>query len=260
MDKIMQEKLRGLIDEYIKARDARQLEDENDYCEKIAGYRKWLNENILDINKLKNYSDEEFARKFGEMFDYMDGGNSVRGLTRGMHFNSDDRRLAVRSSFENMISYICNESNDHFVMLDEVLNPNSPYKVPGLGSHVATALINAKYPDVPPINATTKEFFKNIGDPLPNERERQQQVVRDFFADMKNLSDSKLTNDDINHIFWYSKTIDSGRDYMMRNFPETFDNTVRVRRSRGPRKRIMTREERIAERIAELQAIQNQAK
>lgn len=260
MDNIMQEKMRGLIQAYIKAKQARALEDENDYDLKIDRYRKWQCENILDLEKLKNYSDAEFAQKFGEMFDFSDGSESAHGLARGMHFKTDEKRLAIRTAFENLIGYINDHEDNRFELLEEVLSPTSPYKVPGLGIHMVTTLINAKYPDVPPINETTKDFFKNIGEPLPTKISAAQLVVRDFFENMLSLANDELNLDDVNHICWFSKTIDSGREYMAQNFPGTFDNTNRPRRiSRVARKRILTPEERHAEILARLESIHKQA-
>lgn len=252
-------KMQGLIEAYQKAKASGELGNETNYDAKMENYRKWQRENILDLEKLHNYSDAEFAEKFGEMYDYTDGTNSAHARAR-MHFSTTEKRLAVRNSFENLVGYINDHENDRFMLLEEVLNPESPYKVLGIGPHIATALINAKYPDVPPINEVTKDFFRNIGEALPTEISNQQRMVNEFFADMKALSNDELTLDDINHICWYSKTIPSGRAFMKSNFPSTFNDEGEPRRTTNRRKKHLTREEQIAERIAELEAIRNGAK
>lgn len=250
-------KLKSLIDAYQTSKASGELEEETEYGARMESYRKWLRENILDLEKLHNYSDADFSEKFGELFDYVDGNP---GLTRGMHFKSNEKRLEVRTQFENMVGFINGHENDRYSLLDEILNPNSAYKVPGLGKHVVTALINAKYPDVPPINATTRDFFKNIGETLPTETSEQQREVNQFFTDMKALSNDELTLDDINHICWYTKNIPSGISFMESNFPSTYEREDRPRRASVSRKKKhMTREEQLAARIAELEAIRNRS-
>ena len=259
MNKLLTEKMHGLIVTYLKAKQSGELDEEIDFCARMENNRTWLRDNILNLEKLKNYADDEYAKKFGEMFDYTDGSASANGLARGMHFSTNEKRLAVRTQFENLIGYITNQDNDRFAMLEEALNPNSPYKVPGLGRHMVSALINAAYPEVPSINNTTEDFFRNIGEPLPTGLSNQQRTVGNFFAEMKDL-DNELTLDDVDHICWYSKTIPSGREYMQSNFPGTFNSEDAPRHRTGRRAKKLTPEEQLAARIAELQAIQNQAK
>ena len=251
----LKDKMQGLIDAYLRAKQSGELEEETSYGDKIEAIRKWQRENILDLNKLKNYSDEEFAEKFGEMFDHTDGSVSMHNLAK-MRFSKIEKRLAVRNQFENLVGYITSHENDRFELLEEILNPTSPYKVSGLGSHIATTLINSEYPDVPPINETTKEFFRNIDEPLPLNITEQQREVNRFFAEMNDLN-NELTLDDINHICWYSKTIPSGREFMKANFPATFKSEEHPRRT--TRRKRMTREEQMAARLAELQAINRSA-
>lgn len=249
--------LEKLIQNFIQAKNSGELGDEQDYNDRMEGYRKWLLENILDYDKLTHYSDAEFAQKFGEMFDHTDGSASSHGLTRGMHFNTTESRLAVRNNFENLIAYITNPDNDRFELLETALDPKSPYKVPGIGAHVLTSLINAKYPDVPPVNGTTKEFFNNIGDPLPTKLSDAQRTVAEFFNEVVELSHGELNYDDANHILWYTKTVASGREFMMENYSVTFEN--KVPRRRASSKKPLTHEERVAEAFAHLKAIQEQA-
>lgn len=257
MDK---EKLVSLIQSFIRAKDSGEFDDEKDYNDLMESYREWQRDNILDYKKLKGYSDAEFVEKFGEMFDYSDGDASSHALNRGMHFKTDESRLAVRSIFENTVGYIINEENDRFELLEEVLDPNSPYKVPGIGTHMATTLINAKYPDVPPINSVTKDFFNNIGEPLPTKLSEAQREVNRFFNEVIELSQGKLNFDDANHILWYTSKVDSGREFMRQNYAVTFENKSLARR-RATTKRVkpLTHDERVAEYFKHLQAIQDQA-
>ena len=250
--------LLNLIQTYIRAKASGELEDETFHNEKIEAYRTWLCENILDYDKLKNYSDNEFATKFGEMYDHTDGTASSHALNRGMHFKSDESRIKIRNQFENLISFINNPDNDRYELLENI-NSRKDLKIFGLGDHIVTSLINAKYPEVPPVNATTKTFFSNIGEPLPSNISESQRIVGDFMNNVVNLSNNELTLDDANHLFWYTKDIDSGRNFMKQNFGVTFENKLRRRSARTTHKTPKTREEILAETIAHLQAIHDQA-
>ena len=252
------QKIEGLIQTFIRAKKAGDLDGELNYHELMDNCRKWQLENILDYEKLTHYSDAEFATKFGEMFDYSDGSATSHALNRGMHFKTNESRLAVRSAFENMVSFINNPDNDRFEIIEEILKPNSSFKVPGLGIHIVTTLVNAKYPDVPPINNTTNEFFKNIGEPLPAKLPEAERIVSQFFNDIVELSHGELNIDDANHIFWFSKSIESGRRYMEQNYAVTFENKV-VHRKTTARKKVLTHDEQVAEIYAHLKAIQEQA-
>lgn len=261
MNTTLKTKMKGLIDAYLKAKQTDELGEEIDFNIRMENNRAWLKENILNLEKLKNYSDTEFAEIFGEMFDHTDGDPRSNSFYRGMHFSTNEKRLAVRDKFESMIGYIANHNNDSFDMLKETIESTGSYKVPELGEHMVSALINAEYPDVPSANMVTKDFFNNIGEPLPTELLAKHREVREFFKDMQALNND-LTLDDIDHIFWYSKNVDSGRNFMLSNFPTTFndeDNT-RKRAARHRRAKKMTPEEQLAARIAELQAIQARAK
>ncbi|MBR3256327.1 hypothetical protein IKG10_01515 [Candidatus Saccharibacteria bacterium] len=254
------DKLNSLIQSYIRAKESGEFGEETNYNDLMESYREWQRENILDYKKLKGYSDSEFAEKFGEMFDYSDGDASSHALNRGMHFKTDESRLAVRSAFENTVGYIVNPENDRFELLEEVLDTNSPYKVPGIGTHMATTLINAKYPDVPPINSVTKEFFSNIGEPLPAKLSDAQHEVNHLFSEILELSHGKLDFDDANHILWYTSKIESGRAFMRQNYAVTFENKTATRKkSATARKKPLTHEERVADYLAHFQALQNQA-
>lgn len=254
------ENLNSLIESYIRAKAAGEFGEVTDYHELMEKNREWQLSNILDVDKLKAYSDSEFAEKFGEMFDYSDGDASSHALNRGMHFKTDESRIEVRPAFERAVEFIVNSDNDRFELLAELLDSNSPYKVFGIGSHMATTLINAKYPDVPPINGTTREFFNNIGEPLPTNISDAQHVVSDFFNEVIELSNGRLNYDDANHMLWYSSNTESGRRFMEQNFNVTFENKIAVRKNKGAaRKKALTHEERVAEYFAHLQAIQNQS-
>ncbi len=244
----------------MQAKESGELDEEEQYNELMESYREWQRSNILDYKKLENYSDAEFIQKFGEMFDYSDGDASSHALNRGMHFKSDESRLAVRSVFQNTISYILDEKNDRFLLLEEILSPNSPYKVPGIGPHMATTLINAKYPDVPPINGVTKEFFSNIGEILPTKLSDAQREVNRFFNEIVKLSNGELNFDDANHILWYTIKVESGREFMRQNYGITFENKNSIkRRPKVNRKKTLTHEERVEEFYKHLKAIHEQA-
>ena len=249
--------LSNLIQSYIRAKEAGEFDDETYYHEKMEAYRKWLRENILDYNKLTNYSDPEFAIKFGEMYEHTDGGASSHALNRGMHFKTPESRIRTRAKFESMIAYINNPKNDRFELLNNIRNTES-LKVSGLGDHIISSLINAKYPEVAPVNTTTKEFFNNIGEPLPSNISKSQHRVNEFIDNVVNLSNDELTLDDGNHIFWYAKEVDSGREFMKNNFNVIYTEPTR-RQKRLARKKNLTPEEKLAATIAHLQAVHDQA-
>ena len=249
--------LSNLIQSYIHAKDLGEFDDETYYHEKIEGYREWLQKNILDYDKLANYSDSEFILKFEQMYDHTDGSASSHALNLGMHFKSPESRLEIRDKFQSMIVYINNPENDRFKLLEDI-RTNDSIKVPGLGNHVITSLINAKYPDVPPVNGTTKEFFSNIGEPLPSNISESQRIVKEFIDSAINLSNDKLNLDDGNHIFWYVKEVDSGRAFMKNNFNVIYTEPTR-KQKRLARKKALTEEEKLAEAIARLQAVHDQA-
>lgn len=260
MLKILETKMKGLVDAYLKAKQTGELDEEIDFNTRMENNRAWLKENILNLEKLKSYDDTEFAKKFGEMFDHTNGSANANSRAR-MRFNTTEKRLAVRDQLENMVGYIIDHSDDCFDILAEVTDKNSTHKTYGIGKHMASALVNAEYPDVPAVNTDTEDFFKNIGEPLPKDISRKQYEVERFSKDMQSLN-NELSLDDIDHIFWYSKNIDSGRNFMQSNFPTTFNDEDNTRKSAARRHRAkkLTPEEQLAARIAELQAIQAKAK
>lgn len=255
-----EEKLKSFIQSFLDARKTGEIESEISHHDLMESYRDWQRKNILDCEKLKNYSDAEFAEIFGEMFDYSDGDASSHALNRGMHFKSTESRIAVRPAFINMVNHIVNSKEERFDLLEELLGPNSRYKVPGIGLHMATTLINALYPDVPPINRTTKEFFANIGEQLPTKISDAQHEVSQFFERVVELSNNELNYDDANHMLWYSSNTDSGRRFMEENFAVTFENKLVTRKKpTKSNKKPQTHEERVAEYAARLQAIHDQS-
>lgn len=251
--------LNDLVQNFINARKSGELDEFSNYHELMEGYRAWQRENILDLDKLKGYSDAEYAEVFGEMFDNSDGTASSHSLNRGMHFKSDESRLAVRRQFENMVGFIVDKENDRFELLSEIKKPDSPYKVPGIGDHIITTLVNAMYPDVPPVNGTTREFFANIGEPLPTSDTEAQRIVSDLFKRIVDTSHDELNFDDANMILWFTRTCDSGRKFMEDRFNATFENKVRKGRTRAASRKVLTHDEQVAEIYAHLKAIQEQA-
>lgn len=251
------EVLKSLIQSYIRAKDLGEFDDETYYHEKIDGYRDWLRENILDLDKLKSYSDAEYVSKFEQMYNHTDGGASSHALNLGMHFKSPESRLEIRDKFESVIAYINDPKNDCFKLLEDIRTDVS-LKVPGLGDHIISSLINAKYPEVAPVNGTTKEFFSNIGEPLPSNISESQHIVNEFINNVISLSNGQLTLDDGNHIFWFAKEVDSGHEFMKNHFNVIYTEPTR-KQKRLARKKVLTEEEKLAEAIAHLQAVHDQA-
>ena len=174
-----------------------------------------------------------------------------------MHFKSPESRLKSRSKFESIVAYINDPKNDRFELLDDINNTES-LKIKGLGDHIISSLINAKYPEVAPVNTTTREFFKNINAPLPMNKSEAQHIVNEFINDVISLSNGKLTLDDGNHIFWYTEKVDSGREFMKNHFNVIYTEPTH-RQKRLARKKNLTPEEKLAATIAELQAIHDRA-
>ena len=224
MDDNLRGKMLGLIQLYKQTK----REDKNiyyDYSELMGKYRIWQRENILDYDKLTNYSDEQYAKVFWEMWDYSDGSLNSHNRVRGHYFKTPEQRLEVRARFEKTIKHIVESSENRFELLEEILDKNSGYKISGLGSHIMTTLVNAQYSDIPVINETTAAFFRRIGWAFPSRLSEQQRAVSEFFNEMVSLSNDELTFDDINLMLWFATTNESAKAYMDENFPNTDKKT-----------------------------------
>lgn len=258
MDK---DRLETLVQTYINAKKSDEFgEREISYCDLMESYRKWLRENILDYKKLTNYSDAEFSEKFGEMYLHTDGAPNHNNRNLRMHFNSSESRIAIRSRFEKLIDYILNYEGDKIEILEKLADPDGRYKIKGIGEHILSSLISAKYPEVPPINGTSREFFDNIGDPLPANYTDGLRTIAEFFEDVIKLSNGELGSDDANHIFWYSKNIESGRRFMELNYQTTFEKKAKKKNPLSKnRKKILSYEEEFDVGYADLMAVHEAA-
>ena len=253
----------GLIDAYLAAKQNDELGEEADYHERVEGYRTWLRDNILDYAK-HNYSDQEFAQKFGEMFEHTYLKKGLRNLTIKRYFETDTDRIAIRDNFEALIDRINDPEQDRFALYQDLTDPKSPYQIKGIGQSLITLLINAKYPDLLPLHSTTEDFFAAIDEPLDTDPKKRQHELHQFVEDMIKLSGSKIDYDDANLIFWYVFNVESGQDYMRAHFSDTY-REVFENRAKGTKtphrcvKKILSPEERLAEIRAELQAVHDQA-
>ena len=236
MDK---DRLETLVQTYINAKKSDEFgEREISYCDLMESYRKWLRENILDYKKLTNYSDAEFSEKFGEMYLHTDGAPNHNNRNLRMHFNSSESRIAIRSRFEKLIDYILNYEGDKIEILEKLADPDGRYK----------------------INGTSREFFDNIGDPLPANYTDGLRTIAEFFEDVIKLSNGELGSDDANHIFWYSKNIESGRRFMELNYQTTFEKKAKKKNpSSKNRKKILSYEEEFDVGYADLMAVHEAA-
>lgn len=256
-----EEKIKSLVESYLDAHARGEFDNdpsEQRYHDLVQERQGWLRENILDHEKLTKYTDEEFTKKFDEMFDHIEGGDNIHHRMRGVFKKASGDPLKVRQKFENVVALINDPRTDRFELLATMEGPDSEYNIKGLGSNTLTGLVNAKYDDVPPINDTTKIFFASIGLEFPTGISKQQRTTYDLFKKMIELSDGKIDFIHANHVCWYTRQVDSGIAFMRKNFGATYvepGERAKVQR----RKQNLTLEEQKNDLVAHLQAIHDQA-
>lgn len=268
MDDQLAAKISGLIQTYLISKKNGQLGVESNFHERMEGYREWLRDNILNYAE-HNYTDSEFADKFLEMFEHTYISKGLNKLNMERNFKTAEDCIKVRKPFERIIDRINDPNQDRMALYQELTNLSSEDKIKGIGQSMLTALINAKYPDIPPINTPTKEFFEAIGEPLDADLYECQCQIYEFTHDMIKLSDGALNLDDANLIYWYIFNVEAGINYMERHFHDSYEKALEKRSStadgkakpkRRMAKKLLSPEERLAELRAELQEAHDQAK
>lgn len=260
---ILDQKLSELINLYCQNEvegNFGKNEHEKNFRESIENRRNWMRENILDVKKLTEYSDEDFKEKILDLFNYVEGTERTQARARGVFLKQvDNDPMIIRTKFENLIKLLNDKNVDKFTLLEKVTGDNSPYRVPGIGHNTLTSLINAQYPEVPIINGTTIFFFNAIGQGLSNKESEQQKEVYEFFKHMLDLTDRDVTFDDMSHVCWFARTTDAGKEFMEREFKIDYDK-VATTIAKKPRAKKLSPEEERAELIRHLQEIQNRSR
>lgn len=260
---ILNQKLANLVQAYLSAWHKGEFDDDPDevrYHDLIKERHEWLRENILDLEKLRGYTEAEFEQKFYEMIGHTEGSNSIHARTKGVFKKCNPDIKTIRTQFENIIAFITSPRVDRFAALEKVEDKNGEYNIKGLGHNTLTALMNAQYPDVPIVNNVTEIFFKSIDQELPKNITDKQRVVHEIFAEMVKSANGEIDFIDANHVCWYTQKVDSGIDFMKVNFPATYiAPATEPRKTTSRRKRPLTPEEMRAEAIARLQAVHDQA-
>lgn len=257
-------KLAKLVQAYLKAWRGGEFDNDPDevrYRELIKERQDWLRDNILDLKKLRSYSDAEFEEKIYEMIDHTEGSNSIHARTKGVLKKYNPETTAMRTRFEDIVAFITSPRIDRFAALEKVEDENGEYNIKGLGHNTLTALMNAQYPDVPIVNNVTEIFFKSVGIDLPKSITEKQRTVHELFAKMIESAKGEIDFIDANHVCRYTQKVDSGIEFMKVNFPATYiEPTSEPRKTSSRiRRRKLTPEEERAELIAHLQAIHDQA-
>lgn len=257
-----EQKIANLVQSYLTAWRRGEFDDDPDevrYHDLIKERHDWLKENILNLEKLRGYTDAEFEQKFYEMIDHTEGSNSIHARTKGVFKKYNPDIKAVRTRFENIIAFITSPRVDKFAALEKVEDANGEYNIKGLGHNTLTALINAQEPEVPIVNNVTDIFFKSVGIKLPKAITEKQRAVHEVFAEMVKSANGEVDFIDANHVCWYTQKVDSGIEFMKVNFPATYiEPTTEARRTTG-RTRKLTPEEQYKALVARLQAVHNQA-
>lgn len=260
---IFDDKLANLAQAYLKAWRSGEFDnDPNEvrYRELINERQEWLRNNIIDTEKLRSYTDAEFEEKIYEMINHTEGGNSTHARVRGKFRSFNPDITAVRKKFENIINFINNPKIDKFEIIATFDKKEDVYNIKGLGDNSLTALVNAKYPEVPIVNNATEIFFKSIGMDLPKKGAERQKMVHEIFSDMIKSANDEIDFIDANHICWYTQKVDSGIEFMKVNFPATYiEPDSQPRKVGRVRRRKLTPEEEREELIKHLTEIHEQA-
>ena len=261
-------RMSGLIDAYLISKKNNQLGVESNFHERMEGYREWLRDNILNYAE-HNYTDAEFADKFLDMFNHTYIYTGFYKINVQSLYGPEENRIAIRQSFEHIIDRINNPDQDPISIYQELTSADFPDQIELISSGLITALINAKHPDIPPINNPTEDFFVAIDEPLPKDPVERLRQIYEFTKDMINLSDGKLNLDDVNLIFWYIFKVEAGQNYMQNHFHDSYEKALAGQAKsangsgkpkRRTAKKILSPEERLAKLRAELQEAHDQAK
>lgn len=257
-----EQKIANLVQAYLTAWRRGEFDDDPDevrYRDLIKERHDWLRENILDLEKLRGYTDAEFEQKIYEMIDHTEGSNSIHARTKGVFKKYNPETRDVRAQFENIIAFITSPRVDRFAALEKVEDEHGEYNIKGLGHNTLTALMNAQYPDVPIVNNVTEVFFKSIGIKLPKNITEKQRAVHEIFAEMIASANGEIDFIDANHVCWYTQKIDSGIDFMKANFPGTYIEPTTETRRTTSRTHKPTPEEQYRALVARLQAVHDRA-
>lgn len=208
----LDEKMRRLAVQY----KMEQLLDGDKHHKKMTKGYKWAKTNILDnINILAEYSDDNFARTFREIFSNFNGHIAIR------RFPVDNIKVnKIRGDFVRGVKYLLDDDEDIYTKVDNLVN--GEYKVRDLGFPVWSFLAGAKDPNAPIMNQMIVPFFDEIGVDIGKGKTQMEKVKQhyDRWVDNynKNHKPPKIDYIDIDHMIWWLNNDYNGKRHMDRHF------------------------------------------
>lgn len=157
MSDSLDDKILGLMKSYLEWADNTDTEVKYQKNYKI-GWEK-IRENIFDLEKLRGFSDDEYEylvkTQLRAWIPNINSGPVLIHLYGGL--------LDHRKEFEDAIEHL-NETdrNERFRIIEDFINSDGKWKIPGIGRAFWSEIVRCKFPDVPLINGKTDDFFMAI--------------------------------------------------------------------------------------------------
>lgn len=174
---------------------------------------EWIQNNILNTQKLRLLSDEQYEQLFREIPKHLL--NLNEGANRTMYSSLRGSKQTFIRAIEHL-----NETpaERRFEVIEDYIGNNEAYKIKGLAQSFWSEIIRCRFLDVPLVNTKTEEFFATIGLDIGASQTEKLENVHYCYTRWGALYPNDISMNDFSHMEHFAKVAPSGREYMQMVF------------------------------------------
>ena len=184
---------------------------EIDFIENRNAEVKWIQENVLNVSKLKKLSNREYCDLIHEIPNHLT--NLKMGANRTLYANIDGNK----EKFVRAIEYLCNAEEEQKISVIKELLENESFRIKGMARSFWSEIVRCRFTDIPLVNVKTEDFFNSIGLQIGFSPEEQVENVYYCYKRWGKLC-KNMTINDFSHMEHFVKVAETGQDYIRDNF------------------------------------------
>lgn len=182
---------------------------ERDFVYGRASAVEWVQNNVLNTQKLRLLSNEQYEQLFHEIPRHLL--NLNEGANRTMYSNLQGNRQTFIRAIEHL-----NETpaERRFEVIEDYIGNDEAYKIKGLAQSFWSEIIRCRFLDVPLVNSKTEEFFAAIGLDIGASQTEKLENVHYCYTRWGALYPNDISMNDFSHMEHFAKVAPSGKEYM----------------------------------------------
>lgn len=226
MNEERDKKIHKMIEEYVKWLAENPKEYEAAFSFKDE--RKWVRENIFNVEKLQSLSDEDYSKLMHEIPKHT---LAVNGFGLMMLYGEKNGEamsnmgiIGDRKKFIKCIEYLNSiPKKDAKEALKNFTTDSSEYKILGVGQMFWSEMLRCRFDNIPLQNQKTDKFFRAIGIELGFTSEQKTQSIAychdrwltEWNADVNHL---QLDSSALSHMEHFAHNSEEGRTFLKQEF------------------------------------------